>query len=106
LHVSKYPPSLAFAALELGIMFTLLAAAWRWVRPWKPLVVLGQTALFYYLIHAHLFKAGALALGIYKTQGLGTTVVGWGAMLVLLYPVCRWYLGVKRRHPHSVLRFV
>jgi len=45
-------------------------------------------------------------LGIYKTHGLGTTVVGWGAMLMLLYPVCRWYLGVKRRHPHSVLRFV
>jgi uncharacterized membrane protein len=106
LHVSKYPPSLAYAALELGIAFTLLAVVWRWARPWQPLVVLGQTALFYYLIHAHLFKAVALALGIYKNQGLGTTVVGWGAMLVVLYPACRWYLGVKRRHPHSVLRFI
>jgi len=106
IHVSKYPPSLAYAALELAIACALLAAAWRWARPWRPLVVLGQTALFFYLIHAHVFKAVALALGIYKTQGLGTTVVGWGVMLLVLYPVCRWYLGVKRRHPDSVLRFL
>ena len=106
LHVSKYPPSLAYAALELAISFALIAAVWRWARPWKPLVVLGQTALFYYLIHAHLFKATALVLGVYRTQGLGITVIGWIAMLVALYPLCRWYLGVKRRHPDSVLRFV
>jgi hypothetical protein len=35
----------------------------------------------------------------------GTTVVGRGAMLLVLDPVCRWYLGVKRRHPQSALRF-
>jgi uncharacterized membrane protein len=52
LHVSKYPPSLAYAALELAIAFGLIAVAWRWSRPWRPLVVLGQTALFYYLLHA------------------------------------------------------
>jgi uncharacterized membrane protein len=109
LHVSKYPPSLTYAALELGIAFVLLAGAWRLAlraRAWRPLIVLGQTALFYYLIHAHLVKGVALALGVYRTQGLGVTVVGWIALLAILYPVCRWYLGVKRRHPDSVLRFV
>jgi uncharacterized membrane protein len=106
LHVSKYPPSLAYAGLELAIAFSLLAAVWRWSRPWKLLVVLGQTALFYYLIHAHLFKLIALVLGVYKAEGLGTTAVAWVAMLLLMYPLCRWYLGVKRRHPESVLRFL
>jgi uncharacterized membrane protein len=106
LHVSKYPPSLSYAALELAIAFGLLALAWRWATPWRPLVVLGQTALFYYLLHIHLFKAAAVPLGLYKSQGLGTTAIAWLAMMVALYPLCRWYLGVKRRHPHSVLRFV
>jgi len=106
LHVSKYPPSLAYAALELAIAFGLLAAAWRWSRPWRPLVVLGQTALFYYLVHAHLLKAAALALGVYRAEGLGVTAVAWVATVVLVYPLCRWYLGVKRRHPASLLRFL
>jgi uncharacterized membrane protein len=106
LHVSKYPPSLSFAALELSIAFVLLAATWRWSRPFTPLVVLGQSALFYYLLHVHLLKVVALMLGVYKARSLGTAAVAWLATLVLLYPLCRWYLGVKRRHPRSVLRFV
>ncbi len=106
LHVSKYPPSLSYAALELAIAFGVLALAWRWATPWRPLVVLGQTALFYYLLHIHLFKAAAVSLGLYKSQGLGATAIAWLAMMAALYPLCRWYLGVKRRHPHGVLRFI
>ncbi|HSS00618.1 MAG TPA: heparan-alpha-glucosaminide N-acetyltransferase domain-containing protein [Kofleriaceae bacterium] len=107
LHVSKYPPSLSYAALELGIAFALLGALWHVrPRPLGPLMVFGQTALFFYLFHVHILKGVAVALGIYKTEGLGTVYVGWVALLVLLYPACRWYLGVKRRHPDSVLRFV
>jgi uncharacterized membrane protein len=108
LHVSKYPPSLSYAALELGIAFALLAALWRVANPRiaTPLLVLGQTALFFYLLHAHILKGVAVALGIYRTEGLGVVYLAWLALLVALYPVCRWYLGVKRRHPDSVLRFL
>lgn len=105
LHVSKYPPSLAFTALELAILFGLLAAVWRWSRPWKPLVLLGQTALFYYLLHVHVLKGAAHALGLYRTEGLVATYLAWAAATLLLLPLCRWYLGVKRRHPDGVLRF-
>lgn len=111
LHVSKYPPSLSFAALELGVAFALLAAAWRYAplavgRAWQPLLVFGQTALFYYLVHVHVLKGVAFATGLYRTQGLGVVYLAWLAMMVALYPLCRWYLGVKRRHPDSALRFV
>jgi len=106
LHVSKYPPSLAYAALELAIAFALLAVAWRWPRPWWVLVVLGQTALFYYLLHVHLFKLAARALGLYKSAGLGVTVVAWLAMVALLVAPCCWYRRVKQRRPASVLRFL
>jgi uncharacterized membrane protein len=106
LHVSKYPPGLAYAGLELGIAFALLAGVWRWARPWGPLVLLGQTALFYYAVHAHLLKGTALALGVYRREGVAATLIAWAVALIVLYPACRWYLGVKRRHPHSVLRFL
>ncbi|MBC7974707.1 MAG: DUF1624 domain-containing protein [Myxococcales bacterium] len=106
LHVSKYPPSLAYAALELAIAFALLAATWRWAKPWRPLVVLGQTALFFYVLHVHLLKIAALALGLYKSAGIGVTVIAWLAMVAALYPLSRWYLAVKRRHPTSALRFL
>jgi uncharacterized membrane protein len=106
LHVSKYPPSLAYVALELAIAFALLAMFWRWKMPWTPMVVLGQTALFYYLIHVHLFKVTAAALGMFKNRGLGTVLVAWLAMLVVLYPLCLAYLGLKRRYPRSVLRLI
>ena len=108
LHVSKYPPSVAYVGLELALAFGLLALAWRLpvARPWTWLGVLGQTALFYYLLHVHVLKLGAVALGLYKTGGLGTVAVAWLAVLVALYPACRWYLGLKRRHPLSVLRFL
>ena len=107
LHVSKYPPSLSYAALELGIAFALLGALWHVrPRPFGPLMVFGQTALFFYLFHVHILKGTAVALGIYKTEGLWVVYLGWVVLLALLYPVCRWYLGVKRRHPDSVLRFV
>jgi len=108
LHVSKYPPSLTYVALELGIAFALLAALWRVARPrlLAPLALLGQTALFFYLLHVHIMKGVAVALGIYQAKGLAVVYLGWVAVLVLLYPACRWYLRVKRRHPDSVLRFV
>ena len=54
LHVSKYPPSLSYWGLELGLGAFLLAVAFRARLSWPPLVLLGQTALFFYLVHAHL----------------------------------------------------
>jgi uncharacterized membrane protein len=108
LHVSKYPPSLSYAALELAIAFALLGAVWHVARPrlLAPLALFGQTALFFYLLHVHILKGVAVALGVYQANGLWVVYLAWLVVLALLYPVCRWYLGVKRRHPDSVLRFV
>ncbi|MDH3829516.1 MAG: heparan-alpha-glucosaminide N-acetyltransferase domain-containing protein, partial [Desulfobacterales bacterium] len=59
LHVSKYPPSLTFSALELGLMFLILAFLFAWYRnrnasAANPLQVFGRTPLFFYIIHVHL----------------------------------------------------
>lgn len=106
LHVSKYPPSLAFWGLELGLAALLLALAFSARLAWPPLVLLGQTALFYYLLHAHLLEVASFALGLHKSAGLLATYVAALAAVVVLLPVCRWYRGYKRAHPQGWPQYI
>jgi uncharacterized membrane protein len=111
LHVSKYPPSLSFAALELGLMFLMLAFLFAWYRnriasPANPLQVFGRTPLFFYVIHVHLLAAASWLLNMHRTGGLAATYIATLAALLVLYPLCRWYGGVKQTHPKSLLRYL
>ncbi len=110
LHVSKYPPSLSFTLLELGIMALVLAALFRLERrvPAPPTwsVVLGQSALFFYLLHIHILELGAHALGMKKGGDLVETYLAAAAVIALLFPLCWWYRSYKLRHPNSLARFI
>lgn len=110
LHVSKYPPSLSFTALELGLMAIILAALFRLERrvPSPPAwsLVLGQTALFFYFFHVHLLELAAHALGMTKGGGLAHTYLAAAAVVALLFPLCWWYRSYKRAHPDSLARFI
>jgi len=111
LHVSKYPPSLAFACLTLGLMGLFQALFFRIyadgrARPADPLLVFGRTPLFFYGLHVHLLSGGALLLGLWKSGGLVETFAAAIAILLILYPLCRWYAGIKTAHPNSILRYV
>lgn len=39
-------------------------------------------------------------------RAIGILYAVWLAAVAILYPLCRWYAGVKRRRPHSWLRFI
>jgi uncharacterized membrane protein len=118
LQVSKYPPSLAFVGLELGLMAAVLAmffAASRRRDSARPpsdngvLLVLGQTALFFYVLHIPLLEgAGFLirALGGEPAGGLGRTWLVVACVVALLYPACRWFRAWKRSHPASLVRLI
>jgi uncharacterized membrane protein len=111
LHVSKYPPSLSYAALELGVMCLILAALAHLepivgVRENGVFLVFGQTAMFYYLVHRLVFEVPATYFGLRGVGGLGTTYVAAAVMLVALYPACRWYRRVKAEHPTSFLKYI
>jgi uncharacterized membrane protein len=111
LHVSKYPPSLTFSFLELGLMFLILALLFRWYRnriasPANPLQVFGRTPLFFYVIHVHLLAAASWLLNMHRTGGLTETYMATIAVLLVLYPLCRWYGRVKQTHPKSPLRYL
>ena len=111
LHVSKYPPSLSFAALELGLMALLGSAflaleqraAERWLRPLR---VLGQTALFFYVLHVHLLTGLGWAAGWGSRGGLTATLLASAATLLVLYPACAWYRGFKVAHPRGWTRYL
>ena len=113
LHVSKYPPSLAFSALELGLMALLLAALLvlqsRLAGPPRarnPFLVLGRTALFFYLLHFPLLAAGAAALGLVSAGGLIHTYSAASAVVVALYPACLWYGAYKAAHPGGFAQYI
>ena len=110
LHVSKYPPSLTYSSLELGILFLCLALLMTiepviGVRPNGILLVFGQTAMFFYLVHRLAFEIPATYLGLRGAGNLATTYWVSALMLVLLYPACRWFRSVKTAHANSFLKY-
>jgi len=108
LFVSKYPPSASFACLELGLMcFILGTMIWLeriiGVRPNGFLLVLGQTSMFFYLVHRLAFEGSATYLGLADVGTIETTYIVSFVALLILYPMCWWYRGFKQRHPGWLL---
>jgi uncharacterized membrane protein len=112
LHVSKYPPSLGYYGLELGIMalslagFSLASRKAEHLAPLEFLRVLGQTAFFFYLLHVHLLEAVASLFGWGGKFGLAAAYIGGIAIVAFLFPACVYYLRYKRAHPHGWTRYI
>ncbi|HET9035902.1 MAG TPA: heparan-alpha-glucosaminide N-acetyltransferase domain-containing protein [Myxococcaceae bacterium] len=109
LHTAKYPASLAYLACELGIAWLLLAAFWRADLPFLvrfPLTVLGQTALFFYLLHAHLLRFAAWSTGLLRHSGLVVTYLAAAGVIALLLPACERFRRYKQAHPESLAKYI
>ncbi|RKX45401.1 MAG: hypothetical protein DRP64_04770, partial [Verrucomicrobia bacterium] len=104
LLVSKYPPSLSFMALEIGLLCLIMAGMMRMekrigVRKNGVLLVFGQTSMFFYLIHRLVMEGLAQWGGLRGAGGIITTYVVSLVFLIILYPLCRWYRSYKQEHP-------
>lgn len=109
LHTAKYPASLSYLACELGIAWLLLAALWTadlpaWAR--APLTILGQSALFFYLLHAHLLRLAAWGTGLLRGAGLWTTYLAAAMVIALLLPLCERFRRYKQAHPDSLAKYI
>jgi uncharacterized membrane protein len=103
LHVSKYPPSMAFTFLELGLMSIILSSmivAERiiGVRQNGVLLVFGQTSMIFYLVHRIILTGSGTYGGLRDITDLQSSYLITLVMLTLLYPFCLWYRGYKSRH--------
>lgn len=117
LNVSKYPPSLLYCLLTLGIMFLLLYLAEKLAGSIpRLLAVYGQVPLFYYLLHwyvVHLTLFAVLFIQGFNTHdfvfgfrfgrpeavsglSLGGIYLVWAGVVCALYPVCLWYSHYKQ----------
>jgi uncharacterized membrane protein len=124
LNCQKYPPSLAYLLMTLGVAFLLAAAADREAGPpGRWVVTFGRVPLFFYLLHLPLIQLFAAAVFVtgqatgwgrsieetFRT-GQGVPLPGvyliWFAVLFILYRPCRWFAGVKQRNKSAVLSYL
>jgi len=121
-NCTKYPPSLDYLLMTLGPTLILLALFDGFeFRRLRPVVVFGRVPLFYYVVHIPLMHLAAAAICYWRFGSAhwlftSTTIAdfpamrppGWGfslpvvyviwvALVSVLYPLCTWFAGVKRR---------
>lgn len=114
LRISKYPASLSYLSLELGIGVLILAfllwleAKLRQRRASIPgwTILFGQTSLCYYLLHVHLLQLGAWACGLSQKGSLPQTALATAVVVLSLYPTMLGFHKLRQRYPRSILRFL
>ena len=122
LNTTKYPPSLLYLLMTLGPAMLFLWAMDAGTPGWlRPALTFGKVPMFYYLLHIPLIHLVALGVcyarygqvhWMFESPSIQffpfTPPPGWGyslpvvylvwACLVMgLYPLCRWFAGVKQR---------
>jgi uncharacterized membrane protein len=121
LNVTKYPPSLLYVLMTLGPALIFLAVSEKPLhRLGKKITVFGRVPMFYYLLHILLIHVSALIAAVltgYKwsdmvlttminrtpaLKGYGfnllTVYIIWVALILVLYPICKWFDHYKRTH--------
>ncbi len=119
MNVTKYPPSLVFCLVTLGIMFLILSLL-EGVnnKITKIITVYGKVPLFYFLIHWYIlhpimflivflqgYKSSDLLFGFNLGRPKGISGVNllltyliWIGVVIMLYPLCKWYGKYKENH--------
>lgn len=122
LNVTKYPPSLLYMSITMGLSLLLLAFMERFKNRFTGwMVVYGRTAFFYYLLHIYLIhilaaiyffaRGGEMSraleslpqlpfMFVIPGQGMSLEWVYavWLFVVISLYPLCKWYDQYKSRH--------
>ena len=132
LRCTKYPPSLDFLLMTLGPAVLLMACFDRFsLAKTNPLIIFGRVPLFYFLLHlfvihgltipfalARYGHAGFLfnplpsaggSAGLFPPQygySLWTVYLVWIGVVVMIYPLCLWFAGLKERRRSPWLSYL
>jgi uncharacterized membrane protein len=108
-NVVKYPPSMAFTLLTMGVNLILLSTFARAGEKLQPalnaLAVFGRAPLFFYTLHLFLY---AMIGWLFTSRGTSIPLMlpFWLLGLLILYPLCLWFGSLKQRQPAtSIVRF-
>ncbi len=129
MNITKYPPSLLFDLITLGIMFLIFAIAEKAnSRAGNVVSVYGKVPMFYFLVHFYLihviliiilflqgfhwadlsFATGNFGRPQNVQSGVSLWVVYliWISVVVILYKPCVWYGKYKLSHKQWWLRYL
>jgi uncharacterized membrane protein len=110
--IQKYPPSLAHNFLFFGLtmllaaLFMVIGGKLRWL--FHPFEVYGRTPFFFYVIHIPLLAILTKRTGLlpYREGEVGMALLAWVALLIVMYPLCRWFGAVKARSSNALIRMM
>ncbi|MEO6282921.1 MAG: heparan-alpha-glucosaminide N-acetyltransferase domain-containing protein [Dyadobacter sp.] len=126
ISISKYPPSLLYVSLTLGMACLLLSVLESVGKKFtRVLIVFGKVPLFFYLLHIPLINAGAM---VWTYLSFGHSVnfffspsaswpvtyqpnlirlyLVWAILILGLYFACRWYGDYKQSHSAWWLKYL
>lgn len=114
LMMSKAPPSLSYLTFKLGIAALIYAALLAFpamveTGPLRVLTLIGQTSLFFYVMHIVVYHLLAQAFFAIDAPALPGIVYGyalWALGMLALVPLCGRYRALRKRYPESVLRYL
>ena len=129
MNVTKYPPSLVFCLITLGIMFLILAFADGTKNKFINIVsVYGKVPLFYFLVHFFLihfimvvlmflqgfhwsqmdFASGTFGRPKGVKSGLSLFVIYliWVGVVIALYKPCKWFGKYKAEHKQRWVKYI
>ena len=124
LNTTKYPPSLQFLLMTMGLSLIFLAFSESiQSKLAKPILVFGRIPFFFYIVHLYFIHALASIFFVYQGQAWNTYVLSadeimsgrlgsfgvrleavyviWILVIVMLYPLCSWYQAYKQSHPEK-----
>lgn len=130
INCTKYPVTLLFTLMMLGPVLIILSVTEK-AQGWliEKVIVFGRVPLFYFIVHFYVLHVAAVAthliisgkaiseIDFHLSAGLGGiapgvgysliwTYVAWVTLIIVLYPLCRWYSNYKSTRTYWWLSYL
>ncbi len=123
IDVRKYPPSLLYTCMTLGIMFLVLRLAESADNKVTEFFrTFGKVPMFFYILHWYIvhgsmyvliflqgYTTADIRLGLMEFGrpegagfGLGVVYLYWICLIALMYPLCKWFGKYKASNPQKI----
>ena len=128
LNTTKYPPSLLFLCMTIGPMLVLLSISEQWQTKFTAVLnMFGRVPMFYYILHFYIIHGLLVILFfiqgygaediitpnvpfLFRPPGIGVNLLGlygiWIIVILILYPLCKWYDKYKSTHHQWWLKYL